>query len=250
MANNLTASQKKVALVLSKAVATYGFAMGGGAALNAIGLSGRLSDDIDSFSSTCADVSVAAAAAAKAFTAAGWDVETDREGRAFCRLVVTTGRRRRTQVVVELGQDSIMWGTQETSVGPTLTMRELAANKVLAAFGRIKPRDLCDLALLADHLPIADMLRDAKAKDDGFLVDVLAEMVERTIARPDREWPPEADIEAVRAWSRSFAQEALSTDLGIPKAGADPARPASSGWVAPYQRKDGTPIGGYRRGPG
>ena len=140
-----------------------------------------------------------------------------------------------------------MWGTQETSVGPVLTLRELAANKVLAAFGRIKPRDLCDLAVLAEHRSIADMFRDAKAKDDGFLVDVLAEMVERTIARPDKEWPPGTDIEAVRSWARSFAREALATDVGAPIAGEDATSASESGWVASYLRKDGTPIGGYRR---
>lgn len=252
MANQLTAAQQKVARVLAAAVAGEGFVMAGGSALNALGLSDRLSEDIDAFSSTCADVAAAAAKAGAAFAAEGWDVEVDRESVTFCRLVVTTGRRRRTQVVVGLGQDSIEWGTQDSSVGPVLTTRELAANKVLAAFGRIKPRDLGDLRILSQHVPIARMLRDGRAKDDGFRAEVLAEMVERTLGRPEREWPPDVDVAEVRAWTRGFLSEIRSVDLS--RATADAADEADGaagspgdGWVDSYRRRDGTVVGGYQR---
>lgn len=250
MANHLTPAQQQVARVLARAVGPHGFVMAGGSALNAAGLSDRLSNDIDAFSSTCIDVAVAAAAARTAFEAAGWEVRDDRTGPVFCRLVVTTGRRRQSQVVVELGQDTILWGTQETSVGPALSVRELAANKVLAAFGRLKPRDLCDLHALSSHVSVSSMLRDARLKDEGFDVDVLAEMVERTGAKPDREWPPGVDIEVVRSWSRGFVAEAVATDVAeLARRSPDGPEPDGDGWVRPYRRSDGTVVGGYRRRP-
>lgn len=245
MANNLTAVQKRVAAVLADAVAGHGFAMAGGSALNAMGLSDRLSEDIDAFSATCTDVSVAAARAAAAFRDEGWDVRVDRDAATFCRLVVSTGRRRRTEVVVELGQDAIEWGTQPTSVGPALTVRELAANKVLAAFGRIKPRDLCDLRVLADHVPVSQMVADAKAKDAGFEVAVLVEMIERTLARPDREWPPGVDVDQVRTWTWGLLRAITSPDGGSSSEGN--RGPEGRVWVASYERRDGTTVGGYWR---
>lgn len=257
MANQLSAAQQKVARVLADAVAGAGFAMAGGSALNALGLSDRLSEDIDAFSATCRDVRIPAARAGSAFRDAGWDVEIDRDTPTFCRLVVTTARRRRTQVVVELGQDAIEWGIQQSSVGPVLTVRELAANKVLAAFGRIKPRDVRDLRVLAEHVALPRMLRDAKAKDEGFNLDVLDEMVRRTLERPDREWPPGVDVAEVRAWAQAFLVDIEDMD---PSVLADPvddpaedwAESMPEGWVRPYRRRDGTVVGGYRRrgGPG
>lgn len=247
MANSLTAAQKRVAGVLATAVAGDGFAMAGGSALNALGISTRVSEDIDAFSATCADVSIAASKAEAAFVEQGWEVRTDRTGPAFCRLIVSTGRRRRTEVVVELGQDAIEWGIQETSVGPTLSVRELAANKMLAAFGRIKPRDLCDLMVLAEHVAVADMMRDAETKDAGFAVEVLVEMVERTAARPDREWPPGVDVHEVRRWTRDLIAEATGAPTSTDLVTELVAEPGPAGWVAPYRRRDGTVVGGYRR---
>lgn len=258
MANQLSPAQQKVARVLANAVADAGFAMAGGSALNALGLSDRLSEDIDAFSATCRDVRIPAVRATDAFRAEGWDVEVDRDTPTFCRLVVTTARRRRTQVVVELGQDAIEWGMQQSSVGPVLTVRELAANKVLAAFGRIKPRDVCDLRVLAEHVEVARMLRDAKAarmlrdakaKDDGFNLAVLTEMMRRTLDRPDREWPPGIDVAEVTAWAQAFLAEIEGMDLALlaDDPVGDEAAPAPEGWVHPYQRRDGTVVGGYRR---
>ncbi len=245
MANRLTPAQRKVASVLASTLAGDGFVLAGGSALNALGLSDRVSEDIDAFSASCRDISEAGARVAAAFEAEGWTVRLDRDAATFCRLVVSTGRRRRTEVVVELSQDSIEWGTQSTSVGPVLTVRELAANKVLAAFGRTKPRDLCDLRVLADHVSIAEMLADAKAKDAGFDLRVLVEMIERTITRPDREWPPDVDVGQVRAWTRDLLGVITSSDDSPP---TEVGRGSiSRRWVAPYRRRDGTVVGGYWR---
>lgn len=252
MANRLSPAQQKVARVLVEAVAGAGFAMAGGSALNALGISDRLSEDIDAFSATCRDVRIPAARAADAFRSAGWDVSVDRDTSTFCRLVVTTARRRRTQVVVELGQDAIEWGIEQSSVGPVLTVRELAANKVLAAFGRIKPRDVCDLRVLAEHVPVPHMLRDAKTKDDAFDLAVLDEMVRRTLERPEREWPPGIDAAEERAWARAFLVDISGLDLSAlaDEPVGDPATSTPEGWVHSYRRRDGTVVGGYRHGGG
>ncbi len=89
-------------------------------------------------------------------------------------------------------------------MGRTLTPRELAANKMLALFGRVKPRDLCDLADLSSAFDMEQVASDAKAKDPGFDRDVLGEMIAMVIARPDVEWPPGADVERVRRFGTAL----------------------------------------------
>ena len=53
-------------------------------------------------------------------------------------------------LVVELGRDFQLFASVDNTLGPMLSIRELAANKMVAAFGRREPRDLVDLHSLAD----------------------------------------------------------------------------------------------------
>ncbi|MPZ70081.1 MAG: hypothetical protein GEU71_11215 [Actinobacteria bacterium] len=43
--------------------------------------------------------------------------------------------------------------SERSDFGPTLAVKELAANKVLAVFDRAEARDFCDLAALVDQFP-------------------------------------------------------------------------------------------------
>ena len=182
-----------------------GFCLAGGAALVAAGLSVRPTRDIDAFTSRQTDVSVAAHRASERLIEAGFDVRVERAAPAFATLLVTAAGRRRSQFRVDLGIDHIAWPPVSTPLGPTLSVRELAANKVLALFGRVQPRDLVDLETLARDRPIEDMLADAAVKDPGFERSILAEMIEHVVARPDPEWPPGTDVARVRAFGQALA---------------------------------------------
>lgn len=157
----LTPAQRRAAVVLGAALRHDGFAFAGGAALNAIGIIDRPTDDLDSFSASCSNFSVAFDKAISALRDAGFDVQEDRRHPTFCRLVVRSRGLRKHSFTVDLGQDDVRWGSQLTSIGPALTLKELAANKVLAAFGRHEPRDLADLARLTAVVPVEQMVADA-----------------------------------------------------------------------------------------
>lgn len=179
-----------------------GFCLAGGAALVAVGLSRRPTRDIDAFTGRMIDVGAAADRASAALRDAGFEVTVERSDSGFATLLVTAAGRRRSQFRVDLGLDHIAWPPAESALGPTLSERELAANKVLALFGRVQPRDLVDLEALASRRPVAGMLADAATKDPDFDHIVLAEMVGLVLGRPDPEWPPGTDVDRVRAFGR------------------------------------------------
>ena len=115
-------------------------------------------------------------------------------------MTVRTGQWRRTELRVELGRDAQLLDAVSSPIGPMLSVRELGANKVLAAFGRHEPRDLVDLAQIANVVAFADAFADAARKDPGLDVDVLREMVARTCSISDDLWPAGSDPARVRAF--------------------------------------------------
>jgi hypothetical protein len=107
---------------------------------------------------------------------------------------------------IELGRDFQLFDSVETRLGPMLTIRELAANKVLAAFGRHQPRDLADLYSLSRVTSMDRTIVDAGDKDPGFDRQVFREMVRRTAAMPPDIWPKGSDVAVIR----SFIEELTS----------------------------------------
>jgi len=248
--SRLSRAQRRAAIVLGEALRSDGFALAGGAALDAHGIGDRSTDDLDSFSSSCEDFGAAFDKAIASLREAGFDVKVDRRYESFCRLVVSSGRLRQRSFGVDLGVDFIMWGTEQTPLGPSLTVRELAANKVLAAFGRCETRDLCDLESLSSLLPARQMVADALSKDAGFDAEVLAEMTSRTLAKNLSEWPAGADLSKIRSFRDALVAAARKAESPAPPDGdgldlASTDRP--TGFVKPYRRKDGTLVRGYRR---
>ena len=118
---------------------------------------------------------------------------SDRTSESFARFVVTTGRYRQSALKVELGFDALLFPTVDSAPGACASIRELGANKMLAAFARHQPRDLSDIYDLASLIPIRQMLDDARKKDHGFNGEILAEMILRTVQVPDELWPLETD---------------------------------------------------------
>jgi hypothetical protein len=199
----LTRAQRRAARIVAEALIDDGFCLAGGAALVASGLSTRPTRDLDLFTDHDVDMPAVAARVATALEAEGFTVAVDRQFPTFVALRVTAGRR--GHVLVDLGRDHIEWPPVSTSLGRTLSPRELAANKVLALFGRVQPRDLADVATLAARCDLDDVFADAAVKDPGFSPRVLAEMIRLVIARPDPEWPPGVDPDELRRFGRQLA---------------------------------------------
>lgn len=199
----LTRVQRRVAKLVLATAGRAGFRLAGGAALVASHLSQRPTRDIDAFTADDVDVSQVGVDVAHALSDAGYEVVFTRRSPAFASMTVTAGDARRGRFEVDLGRDRIAWPTTTTALGPTLSPRELAANKILALFGRVQTRDLADVYALTDHFDLESMLADAAVKDSGFDRTVLAEMIRLVVARPDPEWPVDADVGELRrfgAW--------------------------------------------------
>ncbi len=204
-ADGLTRVQRRVAKLVLATAGRAGFRLGGGAALVASRLSQRPTRDIDAFTAEDVDVSEVGADVAQALRDAGYEVAFTRRSPGFVSMTVTAGDARRGRFEVDLGRDHIAWPTTTTSLGPTLSPRELAANKVLALFGRVQTRDLADVHALADHCDLESMLADAATKDSGFDRRVLAEMIRLVVARPEPEWPVDADVDELRRFGTWLA---------------------------------------------
>ena len=125
-------------------------------------------------------------------------------------MTVSTGKYRRTMLVVELGRDVQLFAAVGNTLGPMLSIRELAANKMLAASGRREPRDLVDLSSLADATSLRQVVVDARAQDSGFDLDPFVEMVNRTMLVRDDLWPEGSNPDAIREFTR---QVLLDPDL-------------------------------------
>lgn len=219
----LTRLQRQVAEIVLGAAAPHGFVLAGGLGLVATGLSPRATEDINAFSSSAKDVRPGAGDVVAALEAAGFEVARDQSSAQFVRLLVVTGTaRRRRQLKIELGRDHQQWPPEETRLGPVLSPRELAANKALALFSRVAPRDLCDIATLASRMDLEGILEDAALKDPGFDRPILAEMITMVCDRPDEEWPPVVDVDSVRAFGTTLAK---ALKAGKPVGGLQPETP-------------------------
>jgi predicted nucleotidyltransferase component of viral defense system len=198
----LSRSRRRIVADVMSVVAADGFVITGGVALIVAGVSSRSTHALDAFSATCDDVAQVADRLIERLRASGYLVEAHRSDAAFARMTVSTGKYRRTVLIVELGRDHQLFAPVASTLGPTLSIRELAANKVLAAFGRREPRDLVDLASLADAISLRQAVVDARTKDPGFSRDAFVEMVNRTLLVRDDLWPQGSDPDAVRDFAR------------------------------------------------
>jgi Nucleotidyl transferase AbiEii toxin, Type IV TA system len=202
----LTRLQRRIARTVLRIAAPDDFHLAGGAALVASHLINRPTRDIDVLTALDTDVPAVARRVAYALRDDGLDVVVIANSPAFARLEVIAEDARRGRFGVDLGRDRIEWPGTTTSLGPTLSPRELAANKVLALAGRVQPRDLADVAALVEHVTLDGMLADAKVKDRGFTTRSLAEMIRMVVARPDAQWPVGVDVAAVRSFGLDLAK--------------------------------------------
>lgn len=115
-------------------------ALAGGGAMLAHGFVERPTRDLDLFSPQPEDV----VRLAEALAAAGGTAEVVRKEPTFVRMIATTRDGR--AVATEIAQDARIRETVQLDVGQVLHPDELAADKMLALFGRAAARDLVDVS--------------------------------------------------------------------------------------------------------
>jgi hypothetical protein len=175
-----------------------GFALAGGGALVVHGLTERSTNDLDFFTPAPTDVPVLRHALELAFGEAGLTVAVVRNTETFVRLAVGDGT---TETLVDLAWDARMRPAVASDLGPVLDQEELAADKVLALFGRAEPRDFLDVYGLSQRLGWPRLLALAEQKDAGFSPERLAESLGRMNRLDQADFGIEdADYLALRAW--------------------------------------------------
>ncbi len=130
----LTDFQREVAGLFFSLAESEGYLLAGGAALVASKLTARPTQDLDLFTHAPATtVDTGRDALLRAITARGWTATTARDTPTFCRLVIHGPE----DLLIDLALDAPpISAPTSTDLGPTLAPLELAANKLLALFGR------------------------------------------------------------------------------------------------------------------
>jgi len=167
----LTQIQKKILGHLKDLPELEAFYLTGGTALSQFYLGHRKSDDLDFFTPIEELLQPISLKIESALKKAGADVERKREFRSFVELNVSVPSE---STIIHLALDSPyrLDPTIMSDEFPGLridSLRDLAANKLLALFGRATLRDFVDVFFLAkEKFAKNDLTLMAKEKDPGF----------------------------------------------------------------------------------
>lgn len=137
----------------------------------------------------------------------GWEVTRIHDTQTMVRLVV----RGSEELLLDLAVDTpAQSDPPPSSVGPTFSIEELAARKLLALFDRAEARDFADVYALREVLSRQQLMLRAAALDRGFDAKHLALSL-RAIARfRDEELPvPPKDAAALRTFFEKWLRELL-----------------------------------------
>lgn len=195
----LTELQERVARIVGELPEARGFALAGGAALIVHGLTERSTNDLDYFTTAPAGVPTLHRAIEVALAEAGMTVTTATASDAFVRLKVVEGS---AETLIDLAWDARMRPPIATDFGAVLDEEELAADKVLAVFGRAQARDFLDVYGLSQRLGWERLYEFAEQKDAGLSPERLAESFGRIdVIDPNDFGIDAAAYEALRTWA-------------------------------------------------
>lgn len=163
----LTPLQERLAGIVRELPEAGGFALAGAGGLVVRGLIERPTLDLDYFTIPGEEDAVTSLrdALERALDHAGLDHSRKRDLATFVRVEVSDGDDR---CEIDLAIDYRALPAEPSRYGPTLAVRELAANKVLALFDRAEARDFLDLVELTRHFELQSLMDLAGEKDAGF----------------------------------------------------------------------------------
>ena len=172
----LTDAQIAVAQSFFELPESAGFVVVGGAALLALGLSSRPTQDLDVFASpSTTDVTIALVAFERSVSTKSWQIERITTEPTFCRFSVAVSDE---TVLVDLAIDTAAEDPPTITVlGPTMSELDVAARKVVALFDRAAARDFVDVYVLAQRFDRDELIRRAMQIDLGFDLEVFASML-------------------------------------------------------------------------
>jgi hypothetical protein len=175
---------RRVAAVALSAAAGHGFALGGGNALLAHGMTRRPTQDVDLFTDQKHGVEAAADAVETALRGAGFSTQRrDKtagladifpgmgEGLAEWIVSAPDGRQMMLQMAYfDRGCKPVIM-----DVGPVLDLEDVAGGKVCALAGRVEPRDYADTAALLGRYTPDELIGFARRLDPGLTAQDFAD---------------------------------------------------------------------------
>jgi hypothetical protein len=183
----LSALQRTVLAALDRIDASASFALAGGAALIVHGVVNRTTKDLDLFTEESRHVAALHEELTSELVGCRLDVTTVSASTTFVRLeVYDPGSDERIEV--DLAVDVRMTAPVATDLGRVLSIDELAADKMLALFGRAELRDFLDVADLLGRFPKERLVELAIAKDAGFALTRFAEALAALHRFTDTDW--------------------------------------------------------------
>jgi hypothetical protein len=170
----------RTALALPQA---HTLALAGGGAMIVHGFVTRPTKDVDLFTEVDDHEARQVAAALRSALEEQDLVTHDTEGppldHRFIAVDPTTGAECTVEVFADGGR---LRNRVTLDIGPVLHPDDLAADKMLALWGRARPRDFFDVAALIDRYGHERLLELAKEKDSGFTRETFIDAL-RAIAR-------------------------------------------------------------------
>lgn len=201
----LTDFQIEVARVFFALPAADRFLLAGGAALLALHMTARPTQDLDFFTGVPGLVVAAREEFEAAAMSRGWAIDVVQESDTFCRLVVHGPEA----LLVDIALDSpAMEPATASFIGPTYAPVELAARKLLALFDRAAARDFVDVFALTSFYPREEMITRAQLLDAGFDAGILGEQLDTLRRFRDEDLPIDTkDVRELRSYFADWIAE-------------------------------------------
>jgi hypothetical protein len=168
---------RKVAAIVLRAAAPHRFALAGGNALIAHGITERPTQDVDIFSDEQGGVAAAAETVEAALIRAGFDAERRDTAGGLEDIFYGMGEGMAEWVVTEPGGEQMMLQmayfdrTRKPVImefGPVLDLEDVVGGKVCALASRAEPRDYVDTAAALERYTIEEMIAFARRLDPGL----------------------------------------------------------------------------------
>ncbi len=166
---------REVAVIALRAAAPHGFALAGGNALIAHGITERPTQDVDVFSDEQGGVEAAADAVEAALRDAGFG--TERRDKALADIFYGMGEGLAEWIVTAADGEQMMLQMAyfdrarrpvTMDVGPVLDLEDVVGGKVCALASRAEPRDYLDTAAALEHFSMEQMIGFARRLDPGL----------------------------------------------------------------------------------
>lgn len=170
----LSPLQERLWRLVSQLPESETVALAGGAALIVRGVVDRPTRDMDFFATSPEEVDRVLPSLETLLEAEDLEVQRVQVANGFARLLVSSEAETTT---VDLSWDARRFPVERVEEGPILADDELAADKLLALFGRAAARDFVDVAALASRYGLERLCDLAAEKDPGFERSVLADML-------------------------------------------------------------------------